>query len=116
MQETSTNEAARLTKLKKEFNSVGNWIKGALIIIGAAVTIVMIVQVAKSWKDLKLVDKILDVAQIIQQGLAVIVDAAGLVTEGLLSVSPTLLDLCISSANTRISTVPLVRLPPVLLQ
>jgi len=63
----------------KKFNTVGNWIRAALIVLGAAITIVMICQLAQNWDNMTVVDQILQVTQLIQQGLTVILDLAGFI-------------------------------------
>jgi hypothetical protein len=77
MSKLSPEHQGELNKLQEKFNTPANWARAALIALGAALTIVMLVQIGQNWHNMSVVDQVLQVLQALQQAMAVLVDAIG---------------------------------------
>jgi hypothetical protein len=76
-------EAQNHPQASRKFNTAANWMRAAVIILSATLTVLMCVQMANQWNDWSIADKILMTLQVIQQSLQLFVDVAGLVVSRL---------------------------------
>jgi hypothetical protein len=72
----SPAEAQNHPQAARKFNTAANWMRGAIIVLSATLTVLMCVQMAKEWNDCSLADQILMTLQVVQQGLQILVNVA----------------------------------------
>ncbi|KDR76297.1 hypothetical protein GALMADRAFT_140011 [Galerina marginata CBS 339.88] len=63
------------TRSARNFNTAGNWLKAATIILGIGLTVSMSLDLKNHWGDLNTVGKVLGTIQVVIQGLTVVCDA-----------------------------------------
>jgi hypothetical protein len=75
----SPAEAQNHPQASRRFNTAANWMRAAVIVLSATLTVLMCIQMANQWNEWGIADKVLMTLQVIQQGLMVFVDIAGFV-------------------------------------